>query len=72
MSALMMASTDESMTRCRKSFVLSSSCSTARSAVTSRNVQRTTPSSRSTELKFTLRMAISPVFRLMRTSTFCG
>ena len=51
------------MIRCRKSFVFSSSCSTARSAVTSLNVQRTTPSSRSTELKFMLRMAISPDFR---------
>src|SRR5580693_3178693 len=35
-SALTMASTEESMMRCRKSFVFRSSCSTARSAVTSR------------------------------------
>ena len=30
------------------------------------------PSSRSTELKLTLRTAISPLFLLIRTSTFCG
>jgi hypothetical protein len=56
----MMASTDESMMRCRKSFVFRSSASTARSAVTSRKVQRTTPSSRRTELKLMLRIATSP------------
>src|SRR5580693_3178692 len=61
-SALTMASTEESMMRCRKSFVFRSSCSTARSAVTSRKVQRVTPSSRMTELKLTLRMAMSPPF----------
>ena len=69
MSALMIASTDESMTRWRKSFVLTSSASTARCCVTSRNEQRTAPSSRSTlaKLTLTIRLRLSRVEILMST-----